>query len=166
MFHLESFLKKFSKWVACEPQYSLIATVILHFHCNRGPDGDAGIEGNSGSDGKGKWSEMVQSCVEEGWWACSEKSIGVQSKGQEEARTTKEDVEDASGEREEESRFGEKGCHESSEMESGSYKNCWQSGVNPATLVYGDKPGSKLDWLIVTKQLNNQRRPIFCKTLG
>ena len=30
---------------------------------DRGPDGDVGIEGNSGSDGKGKWSEMVQACV-------------------------------------------------------------------------------------------------------
>ena len=26
---------------------------------NRGPDGDVRIEGNSGSDGKGEWSEMV-----------------------------------------------------------------------------------------------------------
>ena len=25
-----------------------------------GPNGDVGIEENSGSDGKGKWSEMVQ----------------------------------------------------------------------------------------------------------
>ena len=33
---------------------------------DRGPDGDVGIEGNSGSDGKGKWSEMVRACVEEG----------------------------------------------------------------------------------------------------
>ena len=46
------------------------------------------------------------------------KSIRVRSEGQEEARTTKEDVEDASGEGEH--WFGEKGCHESSEMESGS----------------------------------------------
>ena len=114
---------------------------------------DAGIEGNSGSDGKGEWSEMVWACVEEGWWAllwyqvssgclvlgfrsrcgpacflgmvfvffhvfsqnggiksfvlfehsyhslwlvraqqvCFEKSVGVWSKGQEEARMTKED---------------------------------------------------------------------------
>ena len=29
-------------------------------------DGDIGIERNSGSDSKGKWSEMVQACVEEG----------------------------------------------------------------------------------------------------
>ena len=28
-------------------------------------------------------------------------------------------------------------------MESG--RDCWQSGVNPATLIYGDKTGSKLD---------------------
>ena len=27
---------------------------------------NVGIEGNSGSDGKGKWSEMVRACVEEG----------------------------------------------------------------------------------------------------
>mgnify|MGYP001799872364 CR=1 FL=1 len=33
---------------------------------NRGPNGDVGIEGNSGSDGKGEWSEMVWACVEEG----------------------------------------------------------------------------------------------------
>ena len=33
---------------------------------DRGPDGDVGIEGNSGSDGNGEWSEMVQACVEEG----------------------------------------------------------------------------------------------------
>ena len=33
---------------------------------DRGPNGDVGIEGNSGSGGKGKWSEMVRACVEEG----------------------------------------------------------------------------------------------------
>ena len=35
---------------------------------DRGPNGDVGIEGNSGSDGKGEseWSEMVWACVEEG----------------------------------------------------------------------------------------------------
>ena len=32
---------------------------------DRGPDEDVGIERNSGSDGKGKWSEMVRACVEE-----------------------------------------------------------------------------------------------------
>ena len=28
----------------------------------RGPNGVVGIEGNSGSDGKGKWTEMVRMC--------------------------------------------------------------------------------------------------------
>ena len=41
--------------------------------------------------------------------------------------------------------FGEGGCHESSEMESGSWKNC--CGVNPATPIYGDKPGSKIGFI-------------------
>ena len=51
---------------------------------DRGPDGIVWIEGNSGSDAKGEWSEMMRACVE--------KSIGVWSEGQKEARTTKEDV--------------------------------------------------------------------------
>ena len=33
---------------------------------DRGPNGNVGFEGNSGSDGKGKWSEMLHACVEEG----------------------------------------------------------------------------------------------------
>ena len=33
---------------------------------HRGPNGDIGIEGNSGSDGKSEWSEMLGACVEEG----------------------------------------------------------------------------------------------------
>ena len=44
---------------------------------NRGPDGDVMIEGNSGSNDKGEWSENVQACVEERRWARSEKSVGV-----------------------------------------------------------------------------------------
>ena len=47
------------------------------------------------------------------------KNIHDRLQGQEEARMTKEDVEDASGEGEQEHGLGEKGCHESSEMESG-----------------------------------------------
>ena len=66
---------------------------------------------------------MVWACVEERWWAWFEKSIGVWSEGQEEASMTKEDVEDASGEGEQECCFGEGGCLESSEMESGSKSN-------------------------------------------
>ena len=70
---------------------------------------------------------------------------GVCSEGQEEVRTTKEDVEDANGEGEQECWFGEGGCLESSEMESGSWRDCCESGVNQATPIYGDKPRSKLD---------------------
>ena len=33
---------------------------------DREPNGDVGIEGNSGSDGKGEWTEMVWVCVGEG----------------------------------------------------------------------------------------------------
>ena len=50
-----------------------------------------------------------------------EKSVGVWSERQEEARTTKEDVEDTSGEGEQKCWF-EGGCHESSDMESGSWE--------------------------------------------
>ena len=50
-------------------------------------------------------------------------------------RPTKEDVEDAIGEGEQECWFGVKGCHESSEMESRSWRDCWQSGVTLATPV-------------------------------
>ena len=49
---------------------------------DREPNEDVGIEGNSGSDGKGEWSEMVWACLEEGWWACFEKSVGVLNEGQ------------------------------------------------------------------------------------
>ena len=59
-------------------------------------------------------------------------------------RTTKEDVEDANVKGGRQYWFGE-GCLESSEMESGRRRDCCQSGVNPATPIYEDKPGSKLD---------------------
>ena len=53
------------------------------------------------------------------------RSVGVWSKGKEEARTTKEDVEDASGEGEQECWFGVKDdAFESSEIESGSWRDC------------------------------------------
>ena len=51
---------------------------------------------------KGEWSKMVRACFEEGWWARFEKIIGVWSEGQEEARNTKEDIEDAGGDGEQE----------------------------------------------------------------
>ena len=58
---------------------------------------------------------------------------------------TKEDVEDPSGEGEQECWFGEGGCLESSKMESWSWRDCCQGGVNQATPIYRDKTGSKLD---------------------
>ena len=42
-----------------------------------GPNGHVGIEGNSGSDVKGEWSEMVRACVEEESWVCLSKALGV-----------------------------------------------------------------------------------------
>ena len=54
-------------------------------------------------------------------------------------------LEDASREGEPKCWFGEGGCLESSEMESGSWRDsCW-SGVNPAAPIHRDKPGSKLN---------------------
>ena len=52
---------------------------------------------------------------------------------------------DASREGEQECWFEGGGCLESSEMDSGSWRDCCQSGVNPATPVYGNKTWSKLD---------------------
>ena len=54
-------------------------------------------------------------------------------------------MENTSGEKEQDCWFEEGGCIESSEMESGSWRDGCQSGVNPANPVYGDKPGSKLE---------------------
>ena len=71
---------------------------------DRGPNGDNGIEGNSCSDGKGEFSEMVWACVEEGWLTCFEKSVGVWSEGQEEVRITEEGVEDKKSQVEKESK--------------------------------------------------------------
>ena len=83
---------------------------------NRRPDGDVRIEGKQWF----RWQRLMEwdntACVEEGWWARSEKSIGVWSEGQEEARRTTEDVEDACGDGEHERWFGEKGRHELSEI--------------------------------------------------
>ena len=54
-------------------------------------------------------------------------------------------MEDAGGEGDKKRWFGKGGYHESSKMERGSWRNCCQSGVNPTTPIYWDKPGSKLD---------------------
>ena len=48
----------------------------------------------------------------------------LEFEGQEEVRTTKENMEDESGEGEQECWFGEGGCHKSSEMKSGSWRDC------------------------------------------
>ena len=86
----------------------------------REPNGDVRIEGNSGSDGKGEWSEMVWHVLRRDDGHFLRKALGVSSEGQEEVRTTKEDMEDPSGKGGQGCWIGEKGCHESSEMESGS----------------------------------------------
>ena len=54
-------------------------------------------------------------------------------------------MKNASGEGEQECWFEKGGCIESSKMESGSWRDCCKSGVNLATPVYRDKPGSKLE---------------------
>ena len=42
---------------------------------------DVGIEGNSCSDGKGKWSEMVRACVEKGYGHVLRKALKFEVKG-------------------------------------------------------------------------------------
>ena len=37
---------------------AMCAAKLIEKKEERGPNGDVGIEGNSGSDGKGEWSEM------------------------------------------------------------------------------------------------------------
>ena len=81
--------------------------------------------------------------VKEGWWACFKKSIGVWSEEKEEGRTTEEDMENASGEGVQECWFEEGGCIVSSKMESGSWRDCCQSGVNLA--FTGINPDQKLE---------------------
>ena len=53
-------------------------------------------------------------------------------------------MENASGEGEQERWIEEGGCIELSKMESGCWRDCCQSGVNPATPIYGEKPGFKI----------------------
>ena len=57
-------------------------------------------------------------------------------------------MENASGEGEQECWF-EGGCIELSDKESGSWRDCCQSGVNLATPVCGDKSRSKLELISV-----------------
>ena len=78
---------------------------------------------------------MVQACVEEG--ALEFEVKGKRKRGQL-RKTLKMQVE-----KERECWFEEEECIESKKMESGSWRDCCQSEVNPATPVYGNKPGSK-----------------------
>ena len=63
-------------------------------------------------------------------------------------------MENASGEGEQECWLQEEGCIELSEMESGSWRDCCQSGVNLATPVYGDKPRSKLELKLILRTVS------------
>ena len=56
---------------------------------------------------------MVWACVEEGWFACFEKSVVVWGEGKEEVRTTEEDMENAGGGEQE---CWLEGCNELSEI--------------------------------------------------
>ena len=90
-------------------------------------------------------SDMVRACVEKGWWACFEKSVGVWSEGQEEARTTKEDVEDASGEGEQECWFGEGLMPWIERDGEWALERLLLELGKSGHPLYGNKPGSKLD---------------------
>ena len=48
---------------------------------DRRPNGDVEIEGNSGSDGKGEWSEMVRACVKEDDGHVLRKALEFEVKG-------------------------------------------------------------------------------------
>ena len=56
-----------SCFVDLEKAFDRVLRKVLEWAMRkRGPNGEVEIEGKSGSDGKGEWSEMVQACVEEG----------------------------------------------------------------------------------------------------
>ena len=80
---------------------------------------------------------------------------------------TKEDMEDASGEGEQECWFGEGGCLKSSNRESGSWREwseSWSVQVNLATPIYGDKPGLK-NWMMMMRGYNKLNARIKQKPL-
>ena len=90
---------------------------------DRRPNGDFRTEGNSGLDGKGRWSEKVWACVEEEmmgmfWekhWRLKWRTRGSEDDQIRHGRPC--------GEGEQECWFGD-GCHELSKMESGSWRDC------------------------------------------
>ena len=67
-------MPKWSKKTKFQALYNPLSTkLITTVYCkrtdgeeDRRPNEDVRIEGNSGSDGKGEWSEMVRACVKEG----------------------------------------------------------------------------------------------------
>ena len=61
----------------------------------------------------------------------------VASEWQEKARTTEEDLEEASGRGDKEDWFEEGGCPETRQVEGPSASNCRRNGVNPAISVKG-----------------------------
>ena len=106
---------------------------------DRGPNADVGVEGNSGSD-------MAEANGVRWYGHVFRRADGHDLKKALEfdVTMTKEDVENASGEGEQECCFGEGGCLESSEMESGSWRDCCLSGVNLATPIHGINPDQNL----------------------
>ena len=105
---------------------------------NRGPDGNVRIEGNSGSDGKGEWSEMVQADRHVLRKALEFEVKGKRKRGQPK-KTWKMEVEKESK---------SVGLEKKDAMNIARWRVGGReiaAGVNPATPVYGNKPGSKLD---------------------
>ena len=60
-------------------------------------------------------------------------------------RTTKEDLEEASGRGDREDWFEEGGCSETRQVEGRSARNCRRNGVNPAISAKGKTPDKKLN---------------------
>ena len=110
---------------------------------NSGPDGDVRIEGNSGSEGKGEWSEMVRHVLRRDDGHVVRKALEFEVRGKRKRgrpkKTWKMQVE-------------KKSKSVGLEKKNAMNRARWRVGVreiaaavNPATPIYGDKPGSKLD---------------------
>ena len=110
---------------------------------NRGPDGDVRIEGNSGSDGKGKWSEMVRACVEEpGDEHVLRKALEFEVRGKRKPRRPKKTWKMQVEKESKSVSLVKKDAMNRARWRMGVKEIA--AGVNPATPVYGDKPRSKL----------------------
>ena len=90
---------------------------------DRGPNGDVGIKETVVQMAKVNGVRWFGHVLRREDGHVLRKALEFEVKGKEEVRTTKEDVEDASGEGEQECWFGEGGCLESSKMESGSWRD-------------------------------------------